>query len=157
MSETAIGRYKDSPHNDIVSIMITLVFIAMALVVGVGLGVVYAKRWVFPPLFAECESVFQEASQRKVDNIIQTMSTLIPEVVQSVNIIAHEMEAGVHGLMDRLERLSDQAYQDVGQTQSANTLEATNEEECSEGELISYDQALDSFVKEVDHSSRVAL
>ncbi len=137
--------------------MITLISIAITLAVGVGLGVVYAKRWLFPSLLKKYESTLLEESQRKTDDITHTMSSLIPEVVQAVNIIAQEMESGVHGLMDRLELLSDQAYQDMGKTQVANTIELENEEECLEGGLTSYDQALDCFVKEVDHSSRVAL
>ena len=138
--------------------MITLISIAITLFVGIGLGLVYANRRVFPSLLAENERNLRNEFQDKEDNITRTMSNLMPEIIQAVNIIAHEMETGVHGLMDRLELLSDRAYQEVSQTQQTSSLQSKNDEaECSEVELASYDQALDSFVKEVDHSSRVAL
>lgn len=76
--------------------------------------------------------------------------------MKDIHIISDEMEAGVHGLMDRLEILSDRANQDVGQSKQPTIIQ---EQESGEeiGEEVNYDLALDSFVKEVDNSSRIAL
>jgi len=83
---------------------------------------------------------------------------MIPEVIRDIHIIADEMESGVNGLMDRLERLSDRASRDVGQNQQASAIqENTKEENVGEDGVETYGLALDRFVKEVEHSSRIAL
>ncbi len=85
-------------------------------------------------------------------------AAMIPEVIRDIHIIVDEMESGVNGLMDRLERLSDRASRDVGQNQQASAIqENSKEENVGEAEVETYDLALDRFVKEVDHSSRIAL
>lgn len=94
-------------------------------------------------------------AQDCIENQSSQYAAMIPGVIRDIHIIADEMEAGVTGLMDRLEMLSDRANRDVGQTQQASARKV--EEEPGDGGLEAYDHALDSFVQEVDNSSQVAL
>lgn len=85
-------------------------------------------------------------------------AAMIPEVIRDIHIISDEMKSGVDGLMDHLESLSDRANRDVDQTQQASPIHAKkDEDQTGDMGFETYDLALDSFVQEVDNSSRVAL
>jgi len=140
------------------SLIISLCSIGVGLIGGMWLGVVYSKKRWFLPQLQEAENRMEAKAQDCIDNQSSKYAAMIPEVIRDIHIIADEMEAGVHGLMDRLEMLSDRANHDVGQTQQSSTIHAKkDEEQTGEGGLETYDHALDSFVQEVDNSSRVAL
>lgn len=140
------------------SLIMTLGSVGLALVSGIWLGVMYAKKRLLPHKLEECETLVGAKARDYVEQHSHKYAELIPEVMNDIHTIANEMESGVHDLMDRLEMLSDRTYRDVGQTQQAyaNQGKAGEINEDEEG-LDTYDLALDSFVKEVDNSSRVAL
>lgn len=138
--------------------IISLCSIGVSLIVGMWLGVVYSKKRWFLPQLQEVEHRMEAKAQDCLANQSSKYAAMIPEVIRDIHIIADEMESGVNGLMDRLERLSDRASRDVGQNQQASAIqENTKEENVGEAEVETYDLALDRFVKEVDHSSRIAL
>ncbi len=138
--------------------IISLCSIGVSLIVGMWRGVVYSKKRWFLPQLQEVEHRMEAKAQDCLANQSSKYAAMIPEVIRDIHIIADEMESGVNGLMDRLERLSDRASRDVGQNQQASAIqENTKEENVGEAEVETYDLALDRFVKEVDHSSRIAL
>ncbi len=138
--------------------IISLCSIGVSLIVGMWLGVVYSKKRWFLPQLQEVEHRMEAKAQDCLANQSSKYAAMIPEVIRDIHIIADEMESGVNGLMDCLERLSDRASRDVGQNQQASAIqENTKEENVGEAEVETYDLALDRFVKEVDHSSRIAL
>jgi len=126
--------------------------------VGIWLGVLYSKkRWLIPQL-KEIEDRMEAKAQDSLKLQSRKFSAMIPDIMSDIHVIADEMEAGVHSLMDRLEMLSDRTYRDVGQTQQSTAHHKQNDEEgTGDGVGINYDLVLDSFVKEVDNSSRIAL
>ena len=138
--------------------VIFLCIVAGSLGLGVWLGMLYSKKRVLPGFIQEIKSHGErQAEQERMANS-KKYSSLAPEVIRDIQVIANEMEEGVHGLMDRLEILSDRTYRDVGQTQQAYGRHGNQGNgEAEEGGLETYDFALDQFVKEVDTSSRVAL
>jgi len=137
------------------SLIISLCSIGLGLFGGLWLGVVYSKKRWFLPQLQETENRLEAKAQDGIDNQSSKYAAMIPEVIRDIHIIADEMESGVSGLMDRLEMLSDRANRDVGQTQQASAKK--DEEQTGDVGLETYDLALDSFVQEVDNSSRVAL
>ena len=104
----------------------------------------------------EVESRVEGEIRDRLEQQSLKYETLIPDVMNDIHVISDEMEAGVHGLMDRLELLSDRAYQDAGQAKQSTVIQKqTVGEESSQEE--NYDLALDRFVQEVDNSSQIAL
>ena len=115
------------------------------------------KRWLIPQL-KEIEDRMEAKAQGSLEFQSRKFSAMIPDIMSDIHVIADDMEAGVHSLMDRLEMLSDRTYRDVGQTQQSTAHHKQNDEEgTGDGVGINYDLVLDSFVKEVDNSSRIAL
>jgi methyl-accepting chemotaxis protein len=138
------------------SILVALFGVSIGLISGIWLGRLYTKKRWFVSQLQEIEHRMEAKAQDRIGQQSHQYATMIPEVMNDIQIIADEMESGVHGLMDRLEILSDRAYHDVGQSEQSTAIqEQKSGEEISEE--VNYDLALDSFVQEVDHSSRIAL
>ncbi len=136
-------------------LIISFCSVGVGLIGGMWLGAMYSKKQWFLPQLQEAENRMEAKAQDCIENQSSKYAAIIPEVIRDIHIISDEMEAGVSGLMDRLEMLSDRANRDVGQTQQASVRKV--EEETGDGGSETYDHALDSFVEEVDNSSKVAL
>ncbi len=110
-------------------LLLTFVSIGIALGVGIWLGVLYSKkRWLIPQL-KEIEDRMEAKAQDSLKLQSRKFSAMIPDIMSDIHVIADEMEAGVHSLMDRLEMLSDRTYRDVGQTQQSTANHKQNDEE----------------------------
>jgi hypothetical protein len=109
------------------SLIISLCSIGVGLIGGLWLGVVYSKKRWFLPQLQEAESRMEAKAQDCIENQSSQYAAMIPGGIRDIHIIADEMEAGVTGLMDRLEMLSDRANRDVGQTQQASARKVEEE------------------------------